>query len=403
MWNVMVEGAMPTYWPPRPSRFWQFVFEPIRRSTLYLYMRITQVEVEGLEQFRTRFAPGDGVLIAPNHSHDADASVMAEVARQAQMQFYYMAAWEVFHFRWGFDGFLLQRMGCFSVDREGCDRRAVKQAIELLSTGQKLVVFPEGEVYHLNERLAPLMDGVAFMALSAQKDLEKHKPEARVWMLPTAIRYRYVEDIQPKLDTLLTKLEQRFLLKSLPGSSLPQRAARLGDILVTLKEKEKFGRCRDAEGDLPSRLAFLADTMLTKLEHEWLKKSPSADTAPMRVKAVRRKLIDAYADENADAAAREKARFALDEVHLALQLSSYPGNYLTEKPTQERVVETLQQIEEDVYNYRTRPVGRRKAKVLFGEPIDLKAKMGGGRTRTLAGDVTDELEERMRQLLAREP
>ena len=52
---------------------------------------------------------------------------------------------------------------------------------------------------------------------------------------------------------------------------------------------------------------------------------------------------------------------------------------------------------------RGSPPGRRKAKVILGEPIDLKAKMAGGRMRTLAGDVTDELEGRMRQLQAREP
>src|SRR5262249_40631731 len=150
-------------------------------------------------------------------------------------------------------------------------------------TGKRLVVFPEGEVYHLNDRLAPLMDGVAFMALSAQKDLEKTRPEARVWMLPAAIRYRYVEDIQPRLEPVLTKMEERFLMKLRPGSSLAERVVRLGDMLVTLKEKEQLGRSRDAEGDLPSRLAFLSDAMMTKLEQEWLKKTPSADSAPLRV------------------------------------------------------------------------------------------------------------------------
>jgi 1-acyl-sn-glycerol-3-phosphate acyltransferase len=364
-------------------------------------MRMTHVEVEGLDVF-SRFAPGDSVLIAPNHSHDADPHIMADVSRQLGQQFYYMAAWQVFRFQWGLAGFVMQRMGAFSVDREGCDRRAVKQGIDLLANGKRLVVFPEGEIYHLNDRLAPLLDGVAFMALSAQKDLEKTKPDARVWMLPTAIRYRYVEDITPKLEANLSRMEQRFLLKPPAGADLPQRITRLGEMLLTLKEKDKLGRARDAEGDLPARLTFLAETLLTGLEQEWMKKSPSADSPPLRVKAVRRRLMDAYTDEKADTVTRAKAREGLDSAHLALQLASYPGNYLRDKPSQERIAETLQQIEEDMVNSKLRPVGRRKAKVMFGEPIDLKAKMGTGRTRTLAGDVTDELEDRMRQLLTRE-
>jgi hypothetical protein len=40
-----------------------------------------------------------------------------------------MAAWQIFKGHRGIDGFVLQRMGAFSVDREGCDRRAMRQAI----------------------------------------------------------------------------------------------------------------------------------------------------------------------------------------------------------------------------------------------------------------------------------
>src|SRR5438105_9010838 len=113
----------------------------------------------------------DGMLAAPNHSHDSDPHVMMEVGRQLRRPFYFMAAWQIFRMHWGIDGWVMQRMGAFSVDREGCDRRAMRQAVELLTTGQCLVIFPEGEIYRLNDRLTPLLEGVAFMALSAQRDL----------------------------------------------------------------------------------------------------------------------------------------------------------------------------------------------------------------------------------------
>jgi 1-acyl-sn-glycerol-3-phosphate acyltransferase len=401
MWNVLTEGAMPAFWPPRPHPFWSFVLEPLRRAILR-HLRIAEVVVEGADDCRRRIAPGDGVLLAPNHSHDADPHVMLQFARSWGQQLYFMAAWQVFRFRWGLDGFLMQRLGAFSVDREGCDRRAVKQAVELLTTGKHLVVFPEGEIYHLNDRLAPLLDGVAFMALTAQRELEKSRPGVRVWMVPAAIRYRHVEDVVPMLQRVLAGMEERFLVKPPPGADLAGRVTRLGEVLLTLKEKETLGRSRDGEGDLPARLAFLGESVLGKLEQEWLAKSPSADTAPLRVKALRRRLLELHEDEATDEAARAKVRAALDQAHLALQLSSYPGNYLRDKPTPERIAETLAQLREDVTNVQHRPLGKRRARVVLGEPIDLKAKMGTGRARTLAGEVTDELEERMRQLLTRE-
>jgi len=186
MWNAIVDGAMPRFWPPRPNRFWNAALEPWRYWYLRRYYKIAEVAIDRPHEFGRQFAPGDGVLLAPNHSHDSDPHVMMQVGRRLGRQLHFMAAWQIFRPHWGLDGWILQRMGAFSVDREGCDRRALKQATEILTTGRSLVVFPEGEVYRLNDRLTPLLDGVAFMALSAQRELTKTSPGRRVWIVPTA-------------------------------------------------------------------------------------------------------------------------------------------------------------------------------------------------------------------------
>ena len=52
---------------------------------------------------------------------------------------------------------LLPRIGAFPIDREGADLRAFKAGVEILARGrQPLVIFPEGEVYHVYDRLTPL-------------------------------------------------------------------------------------------------------------------------------------------------------------------------------------------------------------------------------------------------------
>jgi 1-acyl-sn-glycerol-3-phosphate acyltransferase len=401
MWNAVVEGAMPAFWPPRPSRFWSAALAPFRAWYLRRYFRVAEVVIDGAGDFGRQFGPGDGVLIAPNHSHDSDPHVLMEVARRLRRPFYFMAAWQIFRTHWGIDGWVLQRMGAFSVDREGCDRRAVRQAVELMSTGRTLVVFPEGEIYHLNDRLTPLLEGVAFMALTAQRDLDKAGAGGRVWVVPAAIRYRYVEEIGPRLEAAVTRLEARLFLKPAAGAPLPARITRLGEILLTLKEKEKLGHSREAEGDLPARIAFFVNALLERLEKEHLKKSPAAETVPLRVKALRRHVLEIWADEKADATARRQARAALDDVQLVLQLYSHPGDYVAEKPCVERIAETVEKFEEDIYG-SARPKGRRRARVVFGEPIDLKAAMGAGRARQAAGDVTDRLEEAIRGLMKKE-
>lgn len=400
MWDP-INGEMPEFWPPKPSRFWGVVLEPVRLHYLHKFYGIERVAIEGADRLRA-IGPSDGALIAPNHSHDSDPHVMMHVGRELGRQFYFMAAWQIFRMHKGIDGFVMQRMGAFSVDREGCDRRAVKQAIELLCRGERLVVFPEGEVYRTNERLTPLLEGVPFMALSALRDLEKAGASCKIWIVPAAIRYRYVDDVRPQLEEAMARLESRMKLKLSCGLSLHERITRYGEFLLTLKEKEITGHSRENEGDLHGRVAWLIDELLCRREQVYLKKTPSAPTVPLRVKALRRHLIELWTDAQADPALRKHAREALDDVQLALQLYSYPGNYVSQNPTLERMAETVEKYEEDLEGV-ARPKGRRIATVRFGDPLDLKQYAPVGRPRAVTAAVTQKLEEEIQHLMRGQP
>lgn len=407
MWQAIVAGAMPDFWPPRPSRFWSAVLSPFRRWYLHSYYGIAEVQIDGIERLLDKIGPRDGVLIAPNHSHDSDPHVMMDVSNRAHRQFYFMAAWQIFRTHWGLDGWALQRMGAFSVDREGCDRRAVKEAVKILTTGKMLVVFPEGEVYRLNDRLTPLLEGVAFMALLAQRDLDnaageqagQSAPAARVWIVPTAIRYRYTQDVAPGLEEAVKQIESRLLWNPPHGAPLHERIVRIGELALTIKEKEKLGHSRESEGNLPGRVAFLIEELLKRNETKHLKKSPSAETVPLRVKALRRHLLEIWTHVKSGPDLLQVAREGLDDVQLVLQLYSYPGDYVTEKPSIERMAETVEKLEEDLTG-STSPKGKRQARVQFGAPIDLREAAARGRSRTVAADVTDLLEHQIKSLMA---
>ncbi len=120
---------------------------------------------------------------------------------------------------------------------------------------------------------------------------------------------------------------------------------------------------------------------------------------PLRVKALRRRLLDVWADETVDAKTRQHARDALDDVQLVLQLYSYQGDYITEKPSIERMAETILKFEQDINGFG-RPVGKRRARVLLGEPLDISQVSSSGRTRPVVADLTDRLEQAIRDLVA---
>ena len=119
---------MPGFWAPKPSQFWNLLLSPLRHYYLHRFYGISSVVLSGAENLTSGIGAGDGVLIAPNHSHDSDPHVMMDVGKQLGRQLYFMAAWQVFLAHRGIDGFVMQRFGAFSVDREGCDRRAMRQA-----------------------------------------------------------------------------------------------------------------------------------------------------------------------------------------------------------------------------------------------------------------------------------
>src|SRR4051812_45422433 len=127
MWNPQTMELMPGFWAPKPNAFWNVALEPLRKYYLHRFYGISQIDLVGQENL-SKIAPGDGALIAPNHSHDSDPHVMMHVGKMLGRQLYFMAAWQVFLAHKGIDGFVMQRMGAFSVDREGCDRRAMRQA-----------------------------------------------------------------------------------------------------------------------------------------------------------------------------------------------------------------------------------------------------------------------------------
>ena len=94
-------------------------------------MGVRSVETDGVEHL-TNAANAGGVLVAPNHSTHYDSNALYVAADRLNQPLYFMTAWQVFAMSSRWQRFLLQRVGCFSVDRESNDRRAMNEAVRVL-------------------------------------------------------------------------------------------------------------------------------------------------------------------------------------------------------------------------------------------------------------------------------
>lgn len=87
----------------------------------------------------------------------------------------------------------------------------------------------------------------------------------------------------------------------------------------------------------------------------------------------------------------------MDDLFFVVQLSSYPGDYLAQQPSVERIAETLDKFEEDVLQANYPAVrGIRRVVVRFGEPLEAP-KQRQGRDAVVAW--TNVLESRVQGLL----
>ena len=87
----------------------------------------------------------------------------------------------------------------------------------------------------------------------------------------------------------------------------------------------------------------------------------------------------------------------MDDLFFVIQLFSYPGNYVEEKPTLERIAETLDKFEEDVLRAAYPGIrGERHADVRFGEPLEVPKER---ESKNAVSEWTDLLEQKVQGLL----
>lgn len=417
------------------------VWFPMIRREMRKHANIQQVDLHGLEHLRGAVDSGAGILITPNHSFHYDSYVLGHAGYEIGRPFHVMAAWQVFHAATPLQRLIMQRSGIFSIDRESADLGAFKRAVEILRSHHcPLVIFPEGDIYHTNDRISPLREGAAAIALAAAK-----RADRPTVILPTAIKCRYVTDPTPGLLDLMSRLEQSLHWRPHTHLPLPERIYRFAEGLLALKELEYLGRHQT--GSVQSRTASLMMHLIDDQErrHNIEKRT---GTVPERVKELRRHHIERLSSGDAEAsperhgvksvawmprpgessweadgrgvhptgtepavsavpltktgtslseAERRQLERDMEDLFFVIQLYSYPGDYVAEKPSIERIAETLDKFEEDVLRakYPT-PRGIRHASVRFGEPIPLSQEKA---PRDAAAVLTTQLERRIQGLL----
>jgi len=379
--------------PPHPGLFWTY---PLRWWLPGKVRRAWGVEwptFRGLDRLRDSFKAGHGVLLVGNHCRPCDPLVMGHVSIELGRPSYTMASWHLF-MQGRFQRWLLRRAGVFSVYREGVDRESLKMATQILVDARRpLVLFPEGIVSRSNDRLGGLMEGTTFIARSAAKAKAKATSPGRVVVHPVFIRYSFGGDLRKAVEPVLSMLEKRIGWQPQTDLKLVERVIKLGEGLLASKEVEYFGHAQS--GPIRERLPRLTDRVLGSLEAEYVGGRSDPVTIE-RVKKLRQAIVPALIPGDLTPAETARRWRHLGDCYFAQQLACYPIDYLAEKATVERILETVERYEEDLTDAARihRPL---RVTITIGEAIEVSPE----RQRGGDGDpLTRQIQEQLNRMLA---
>jgi 1-acyl-sn-glycerol-3-phosphate acyltransferase len=362
--------------PAKPSRTFTRLMRLVNR---FYAMPRARVCCEMRDAERLRSLP-PGVIITPNHSDYADAMVMTELLRQTGRFATFMATRENFDVNHGLNGLVMQWMGGFSVNRGGENAKCQQFAKEIVQRGKyDLLVFPEGEVYLLNDLVMPFKPGVAMLALEvASENRKEGRPAHPILIVPIAIKYHYLDDVMPALDRAAAGLEVTYFGERRVGP-LYDRIYAIGVELLSRKEEE-WGLRPDPAWSVYDRVHHVQKFLLESLERRYLGRV--RDEFPFdRARRLMLHLLEeleALRVQSDLSDAERKARTAdfrrdLQRAEAAARSVSFADDYLINRPTPERMAETLAKLEREIRGrFMELPKVKRSAVVTVGEPIDVR-------------------------------
>lgn len=147
-----------------------------RRLVLPLMFR--RIDVQGLEHIPRR----GPVLLAPTHRARWDALILPRTAGRpgTGRDIRFMVSANEMR---GLQGWFIWRCGGFPVNTDQPGIGSVRYGVDLLASGEMLVVFPEGGIYR-DEQVHPLKVGPAWMAIQAAT-----QSDGPVQVVPVGLAY----------------------------------------------------------------------------------------------------------------------------------------------------------------------------------------------------------------------
>lgn len=348
---------------------------------------------------------GSGLMVTANHADETDMKICMELSRRSGRRFTYMITSEAFEECHGIAGWWLQRLGGFSVEKGGMDKAAWRYSIDVVKKGRDaLVVFPEGEIYYLNDLVQPFKTGVVHIGLKAITEVRKTRPDWTAYILPLAIKYRYPKTIVSALNKKIQGMEKHLLVRK---TYLTFQEKLFGIMANLLKRQELLGHTKITSAQLKKLKEEVRTTqaeILLKMESKY--KQVKFKPKTLFVERAQKMLFFLRQQLNhkklLSAETRAQLQKDFDELKKVVQMAGWQPQYIDLNPSEERLAETVMKLEREIFGKkRPHPLGRRDVYIRIGKPIDLGAYAEAYKedSSTTSHQIAEELRDNIQLLI----
>lgn len=339
------------------------------------------------------------LLLLPNHPTFHDPIVMFVLSGRLYYPCHFMAALETFinpSVMLSISGMLsplegitrtpwftrlfrrcLQSLGMYSVQRGYPDRSSVAATLKLLREPHcHLVIFPEGGCSFQNDTVMPFRTGGIQLALQALNRFAKQGLDIPdLYAVPIAIKYQYTRNMDRVIHDSLSRLEAALSLPSNHQSSDYERLRGVGAAVLNQLEQTYGLVATSEEPPWTQRVQALRQHVLETLEKS-LQLEPADTYLRERVYRIQKSLqppLQIGSNLQADRDRIEPSEAIERSTRRLLNFDAIYDGYVAALPTPERFLDTLIRLEREVFDIdQPPPKGFRSARILIGDPINLK-------------------------------
>lgn len=394
----------PNFVPPRHNEL-LFRFAEVGVPWLgRLFGNVHGVAVDAGDIERVHAICSGRALLCPNHPTETDPIVVFWLGVLARRRFNFLATRETLE---GPRGFLLNRIGVYSVIRGSADRESIRYTRRMLAVeDRRIVIFPEGLVYEHNDLLLEFQSGPIQMGFWALEDLEKAGRDVALPVLPLAIRYQCQAEPGPYVDRGLAELERELSLK--PNGGRYARLLQIGDTVLQKIERAE-GVKPDPSRTLSERIITARKKVLERIAQATGTRLNDSDSPGEQLHTLTNELrgwVGALAEDHTEYEERLWRQRIASAAPLFAELVrlhnfvALTGDYVASEPSAERFLEVLGRLQKEVIGKVRHPCPLR-AHIGVPEVIPLESRLEAYRAEkraTVAG-VTSEIQGAIRAKL----